>query len=99
MVRGQPSEGLDLSQIVHLVDRVEVVLHAFDGVVLAILHILSFEDLTKRPFAFLCHEAILPHPQDRSQAAEPSTSPVSSGTPTLQLKRLQPNCNRAQRHH
>ena len=37
--------GVRGRSVAHLVDRVEMVLHALDGVVLAILHILGFEHL------------------------------------------------------
>ena len=43
-VRVQSLQGFDLSQIVNLVDAVEVALHAFYGNVLAIAEGLSLED-------------------------------------------------------
>lgn len=45
----------------HLVDRIEVILHAFDGMVLAILNILGFENFTKSSLTLLGNKPVLPH--------------------------------------
>ena len=44
-VRVQPLKSLDLSQVIHLINAVEVTLHTFDGHVLAISERLRFEHL------------------------------------------------------
>ena len=57
--RWRPGCAFDLPQVVHLIQRVEVVLHALDGDVLAILDALRLQNLGKRPLALLRHEAVL----------------------------------------
>mmetsp|Transcript_28098 Transcript_28098/g.69182 ORF Transcript_28098/g.69182 Transcript_28098/m.69182 type:complete len:286 (-) Transcript_28098:170-1027(-) len=61
-VWGQPPQRLDLAQVVHLVQGVEVILHALDGDVLAVLDALRLQHLTERAFALLGHQAVLVHP-------------------------------------
>ena len=48
-----------MSLCTHLIERVEVVLHALDGDVLAILDALRLQNLGKRPLSLLRHEAVL----------------------------------------
>lgn len=48
----QSPQCLDLTQVVHLLNAFEVVLHAFDGAILACLQGLCFDHLTKRSLAF-----------------------------------------------
>ena len=52
-VRTEPTQRLDLSQIIDLLDCVEVVLHALDGDVLAGLDTLSLEHFREGSFTFL----------------------------------------------
>jgi hypothetical protein len=45
----------------YLVDAVEPVLHAFDGVIPTILHVLGFQHLTESTFPFLSHQSVFSH--------------------------------------
>lgn len=49
----EPAEGLDLSEVVDLLDVVEVVLHALDGHILPRLYALGLQNLREGSFAFL----------------------------------------------
>mmetsp|Transcript_30400 Transcript_30400/g.98665 ORF Transcript_30400/g.98665 Transcript_30400/m.98665 type:complete len:108 (-) Transcript_30400:126-449(-) len=44
-----------------LVNRIKMVFHAFDSMVLAILDILGFQNLAECAFTLLRHESILAH--------------------------------------
>ena len=57
-VRTQPTKGLNLPQIVHLLLALERALHAFDGCHLAVLHTLGLEHLRESPLPFLCDQSI-----------------------------------------
>lgn len=52
-VRAEPTQRLNLSQIINLLDCVEMVLHALDGNVLARFDTLSLEHLREGTFTFL----------------------------------------------
>lgn len=49
----EAAEGLDLPEVVDLLDVVEVVLHALDGHVLPRLYALGLQNLREGSFAFL----------------------------------------------
>ena len=55
----ESTQGLNFSQIVDLLDGVEVVLHAFDGDVLASLDALGLEDLREGPLALFRYQSVL----------------------------------------
>ena len=57
-VRREPAQRLDLAQVVHLVERVEVILHALDGDILAVFNALRLKHLRERALAFLANETI-----------------------------------------
>ena len=52
-VRTEPTQRLDLSKIINLLDCVEVILHALDGDILASLYTLSLEHFREGTFTFL----------------------------------------------
>ena len=68
-VRRQPPQRLDLAQVVHLVERVEVVLHALDRDVLAILDALRLEHLGEGALALLADQAVPGRARGRLGAA------------------------------
>mmetsp|Transcript_75967 Transcript_75967/g.245889 ORF Transcript_75967/g.245889 Transcript_75967/m.245889 type:complete len:257 (+) Transcript_75967:1021-1791(+) len=57
----QSAERLDLAEVVHLVDAVEVVLHALDGNMLACLDGLGLEHLRESALALFRDEPVLVH--------------------------------------
>ena len=59
MIEGSQTILRNFSEIVDLIDGVKMVLHALDGVVLAILDALGFEDLGEGALALLGDEPIL----------------------------------------
>mmetsp|Transcript_103958 Transcript_103958/g.238005 ORF Transcript_103958/g.238005 Transcript_103958/m.238005 type:complete len:242 (-) Transcript_103958:19-744(-) len=60
-VRRQPPQGLDLTQVVHLLHGVEVVFHAFDGHVPPGLDGLGLQHLGEGPLPLLGYQPVLVH--------------------------------------
>ena len=58
----QAPEGLNLSQVVHLVQRIKVVLHAFDGHVFTILDGLSLKHCVAKQIYIMCGHLCLYFP-------------------------------------
>lgn len=56
---GKTPQGLDFSETVDLVERVEVVFHAFDSYEFAGFDALGFEDFAESAFAFLGYQTVL----------------------------------------
>ena len=52
-MRTEPAQRLNLSQIIHLLDGVEMVLHALDGNILARLDALSLQYFREGSLTFL----------------------------------------------
>ena len=61
LMRRESTQRLDFAQVVDLVDALKVVLHALDGMVLAVLDILGLEHLGERAFALLGNQTVLAH--------------------------------------
>ncbi len=57
-VRAQPTQGLNLPQIVHLLLALEGALHALDGSHLAVFYALGLEHLRESPLPFLRNQSI-----------------------------------------
>ena len=55
----ESAQRLDLPQVIHLIERIEVVLHALDRHIFAAFYALCLEHLGKGPLALLPDQAIL----------------------------------------
>ena len=60
--RREASQCLNLAQVVHLIEAVEVVLHALDRHVLGILDALCLQNFGERPLPFLRNQTVLCNP-------------------------------------